>query len=133
MAFSDWLLEEIEKSGLSYSEIGRRAGFSHARISQVVSGDKPSADFCIAIAKGLDLPPTVALSRAGYLPRMDRKNELTEKLLHHFDQLPEPQQRNLLRVAWAMAQARDTDAPMTIELEPPGIPANPAAGESCET
>lgn len=39
--FSEWLNQEIEKRGWSYSELGRRAGISHSTISLVLS--KPPA------------------------------------------------------------------------------------------
>ena len=54
--------------GLSNSEIARRAGISQARISQVISGDNPTADLCLLIAKGLNVSPEDALRSAGYLP-----------------------------------------------------------------
>jgi len=68
MAFSEWLLQKIEESGLSYSEIGRRGGISHARISQVINGEKPGADFCVAVARGLKISPAEVLRQAGFLP-----------------------------------------------------------------
>jgi len=70
MTFSEWLLGKIEESGLSYSEIGRRGHISHARISQVISGESPGADFCIGVAKGLGLSPEDVLRRAGILPSL---------------------------------------------------------------
>jgi len=68
MTFNEWLLQEIERSGLSNSEIARRGGISHARISQVLAGQNPGADFCIGIARGLGLIPEDVLRRAGILP-----------------------------------------------------------------
>jgi transcriptional regulator with XRE-family HTH domain len=68
MDFRGWLRDEIKKHGLSYSELGRRGGISHARISQVLGGANPGPEFCIAVAKGLGADPTYALRLAGYLP-----------------------------------------------------------------
>lgn len=70
MAFNEWLLQKIEQSGLSYSELGRRGGISHARISQVVSGDKPGAEFCLAIARALGERPETVMRLAGLLPSL---------------------------------------------------------------
>jgi transcriptional regulator with XRE-family HTH domain len=68
MDFCEWLRGEIERQGLSYSELGRRGGISHARISQVLGGSNPGPEFCIAVAKGLGADPAYALRLAGYLP-----------------------------------------------------------------
>lgn len=67
MTFSEWLLKKIEDSGLSYSEIARRGGISHARISQVVNGARPGSDFCIAIAQAFGEDATHVLRLAGIL------------------------------------------------------------------
>lgn len=68
MDFIDWLRKTISDSNLSYNEIGRRGGISHARISQVLAGENPGADFCIGIARGLALDPVTVLRIAGILP-----------------------------------------------------------------
>ena len=73
MTFNEWLLQKIEESSLSYSEISRRSkaggykGISHARISQVVSGEMPGNRFCIAIARGLKIPREEVFRQAGKL------------------------------------------------------------------
>lgn len=53
MAFRDWLLDQIRTSGLSNSEIARRGGISHARISQVLRGEAPGEKFCRGIARAV--------------------------------------------------------------------------------
>ena len=70
MEFVDWLTGEIRQSGLSYSEIARRGGITHGRISQVMSGELPGANFCLGIARGLNLPPEEVMRRAGILPSL---------------------------------------------------------------
>ena len=70
MEFVDWLTGEIRQSGLSYSEIARRGGISHVRISQVMNGEPPGANFCLGIARGLNLPPEEVMRRAGILPSL---------------------------------------------------------------
>ena len=104
MDFGEWLLGEIEKSGLSYSEIGRRSGFSHARISQIVNGDKPSADFCIAISRALNLSPMLVLRRAGLIPQKSAGDEELEEFLFYYDNLPAELRRNLRLTAKALVR-----------------------------
>lgn len=69
MAFNDWLLIQIRKSGLSQSEIARRGGISHARISQVLAGETPGEKFCKGIAQGLNIPADIVFREAGKLPQ----------------------------------------------------------------
>lgn len=108
MAFNEWLLTQIEESGLSYSEIGRRAGFSHARISQVVNGDPASAEFCIAIAKALMIPPTTALRRAGYLSPIGIDDEEWEGLRYSYEILTDDGKRYIRTTIRALAQERES-------------------------
>jgi transcriptional regulator with XRE-family HTH domain len=68
MDFRGWLRGEIKRQRLSYSELGRRGGISHARISQVLAGSKPGPEFCLAVARGLGVDPADVLRLAGYLP-----------------------------------------------------------------
>lgn len=77
--FGEWLREKIDDSGMTYREIGRRAGFSHATISNIINGHrKPGIKFCRAIAKALVIPPDTVLRMAGLLPTMaDFEGDLT--------------------------------------------------------
>lgn len=87
-SFSHWLLEEFEARGLSYSEVARRGGISHARISQVIGGDKPGKRFCKSIAKALDYPDVVVFRKAGILPPAQEEDaEYWQELRHYLGQL----------------------------------------------
>jgi len=73
--FAKWLDAEIKKQDLSFSEIAKRSkangrrGISYARISQVVTaGETAGPDFCIAVARGLNLDPVLVLRKADILP-----------------------------------------------------------------
>ena len=51
-------------------EVARRSkgAISHSAISLLLSGKQPaSAEFCVGVAKGLGLPPTEVLRRAGQI------------------------------------------------------------------
>ena len=67
MDFIEWLTDKIRTGGLSYSELARRGGMSHARISQVMAGETPGADFCVKLARALGESPEYVLRLAGIL------------------------------------------------------------------
>lgn len=114
MTFSEWLLQEAEKADLSFAEIARRGGISHARISQVISGESPGWEFCLGIARGLKLPPETILRRAGILPSKPNSNERGERLLHHFNRLSEADQELAIALLEAMVSRYETPQTATM-------------------
>lgn len=116
--FSEWLLTEIESRGLSYSEVARRGGLSHARISQVISGSNPGADFCTSIARALDLPPERVFRIAGLLPPRIIGGEHPEQkaqLLDYFEALDERGRDTALAMLRTLYEQR---GPYAAELRP---------------
>jgi transcriptional regulator with XRE-family HTH domain len=74
--FVTWLTGEMDRRGWNNSELGRRAGLVPSAISQVISGTRnPGLEFCIKIAKPLDMTPEEVLMRAGLLPRLSAPEE----------------------------------------------------------
>lgn len=64
---SDYLARELQTRGWSMRELSRRSGMSHAQISNVINGDSNAGyEFCLAIAKALDVEPGTLLSMAGF-------------------------------------------------------------------
>lgn len=109
MNFQEWLAEQISKSGLSYSELGRRGGISHSRISQIINGDGlPGEKFCLAMGKALDLPPETVLKRAGHQIKMGsaHNREATTELLHHFDELDDEGKIEVIAIVKALKEVR---------------------------
>lgn len=96
MTFNEWLLGKIRESSLSNSEIGRRGGISHARISQVLAGEAPGVDFCKAIARGLQLPPEEVLRMAGHLPAVPPEVEDEREMIGLYRRLDAPVRRSML-------------------------------------
>jgi len=96
MTFSEWLLGKIRESGLSNSEIARRGGTSHARISQVLAGDAPGVDFCNAIARGLQVPPEEVLRKAGHLPAVPAEVEDEREVIGLYRRLEQPVRRSMV-------------------------------------
>ena len=97
--FSTWLITEIERRGWTYSEVGRRGGVTHARISQVISGDKPGADFCVAVARAFDLPPEEVFRRAGILPPTPEVDQDLQTCLWLWSQIEDNNTKSLILAA----------------------------------
>lgn len=94
-----WITEELEQRGWSFRELGRRAGISHATISNIVSGQsRPGLDFCSSVARAFNVPAETVLRRAGLLQaRSDTTPDLRE-LTFLYDQLEPTEQANVLRM-----------------------------------
>ena len=101
--FSQWLLDEIERRRMSYTEVGRLGGISHARISQVIAGEAPGKRFCRAIARAFRIPPEEVFRRAGILEPLPPTEEELELLRYLFNNLSEEDQRRVLAIARAFA------------------------------
>lgn len=68
-SFSEWLNQQIAGSGMTLREFGRRAGVSHATISNILGGQRgPGRNFLNAIAQVLEIPPDTVFRKAGFLP-----------------------------------------------------------------
>ena len=106
--FGQWLLEELERRDLSYSEVARRGGTSHARISQVISGGNPGVDFCHAIARALDIPPENVFRRAGLLPSESEQSEQAKLVLYLFERLSSGDRRTVLTIIRSILE-QETD------------------------
>lgn len=69
MTFGEYLKELRKSKGLTQKELAELSGFSNAEISKIESGDrkKPSPDLLKAIARHLEVPYELLMSKAGYL------------------------------------------------------------------
>lgn len=104
--FVEWFRERIAISGLTQREIAMRAGISEAQVSRVLSGERnPSSDFCINIARALNVPVDIALQKAGFLSA-NRDGVGFKEAAHLFHQLSDRQQEDMLAIMRAMIQAR---------------------------
>lgn len=64
-----WLVQELDRRGWSHNELARRAGMSQATVSSVLSGYRNAGtDFCVKVARTLDVAPEKVLRLAGILP-----------------------------------------------------------------
>ena len=75
---TSWLASEIKRRGWSIRELARRAGVSHTTAADVLSKQRdPTADFCLGIARALNMPPEEVLRRAGILPPLPAPEDET--------------------------------------------------------
>jgi len=109
LIFGRWLLKELEERGWSQSELAGRAGVSHGRISQIISGDIPTSKILVKLAYALRLRPEDVLRRAGILPPLPTNEEQGEavKLMELFDHLaPAERERVLEYVEFLLSRER---------------------------
>ncbi len=96
--FITWLIEELEKRGWSNSKLARNAGLVPSTISMVISGqNRPGFEFCVGVARALNHPPCKILRLAGLLPSQPEISEMTEEVLHLFEQLSKDKQKFALQ------------------------------------
>jgi transcriptional regulator with XRE-family HTH domain len=66
--FIPWLTRSITERGWSIRETARHAGISHTVISNILNGDQPTFDTCVALSQVFREPPEYILRLAGLLP-----------------------------------------------------------------
>lgn len=100
--FSEWLQEELEKRGWSQSELARRSGLTRQTINTLIKGrSEPQAETCLAIARGLNVPPETVLRAADLLPELpvpDRDPTLQE-LMDLMKRMSQEEREEILQYA----------------------------------
>lgn len=104
ITFGEWLDNECKKRGWSHGELGRRAGVSEGRVSQVCRGWKPGAKFLMAIAEPLGLSHYEVLQRAGATPPIKLNDAIRQELLEAFSALSPSEQQLALRLIRAIKE-----------------------------
>ena len=113
--FSDWLKSELEKRAWSQAELARRAGLNRATINSLLSGrNHPRAETCLAIARGLDIPPETALKAADLLPETELpdfdKDPTLQELFDIVKRLPKDERQQILEYTlWRYQQTNKED------------------------
>jgi transcriptional regulator with XRE-family HTH domain len=76
--FSVWVLGKLDKKGWTSATLARQAGIHPGGLSHILNGNRnPTAKTISAIAQALDVPPEIALRKAGILPA---KSDAAEQL-----------------------------------------------------
>ena len=116
--FTDWLYEELQKRNLSMRQASLKAGLSHTMVSDVLSEKiTVTPNFCLAIAKVLNLPGERVLRRAGLLPPApgDTNGDMTLKELWSILQtMDHAQLKEARRYLLYLARTDRTPAPETV-------------------
>jgi transcriptional regulator with XRE-family HTH domain len=100
-----WLNEQLNERGWSMRELARRSGLSHAVISLVLSKhNAPGLDFCVGVARALDVPPENVLRMAGLIPKRTTRQEMVDEILYHFEGLNEDDQLRVITMTWALSR-----------------------------
>lgn len=97
--FVDWLNNELNTKGWSYSELARRGGITHTSISQIINEKRqPGLKVARGIAKALDTPLVMILRKAGLLSPEPEGTPTSRELLYMFMQLDDEDQERILSI-----------------------------------
>jgi transcriptional regulator with XRE-family HTH domain len=68
--FSEWLNEQIQRSGLTQRALAKAAGVYPATISKLLNGKttRPDPESCLGLARALKIAPETIYRAAGLLP-----------------------------------------------------------------
>lgn len=100
-----YIERELSMRGWSVRELARRSELSAGGISDVMNDRaNPGVEFCKGISRALGVAPEYVFRLAGILPRRDKDAELTDEILHYFDQLEHTDKLRLITVAWSFTQ-----------------------------
>ena len=100
MDITQWLIEEVNKRGWSFRELGRRAGLSSGAISKIITGvSLPRWEFCRKVALAFNVPAEKVFRLAGLLPPEPKETTNMREMKHLFSQLsPKDQKRFIVFV-----------------------------------
>ena len=94
--FQEWLLNELEKRGMSQSELARTGNISQSQISNVISGSRsPGFDFCASVSQAFGLPIEQIYRIAGLLPPKPDQLPEIEEINYLLNQLS-PDEREII-------------------------------------
>lgn len=96
-AFSDWLVDEIEKREWSQSKLAKKANISRQAISDYINQRrKPDNEALRSIARALGISEQKAFYIAGEMTYQPGTDEDFEELKHLFSQMTEAEQEEFL-------------------------------------
>jgi transcriptional regulator with XRE-family HTH domain len=105
--FVTWLNEALRSRGWSNSELARRAGIAPSAISMILSGQRGvGPDICNALARALDVPPSLVFQKAELLPNEAGIAPGIRELSHLYDQLNDQDQKEVLTVVRALVREK---------------------------
>lgn len=95
--FSEWLVDELRKRGMTQADLARASGISRGGISNLINQVRnPDAETCLAISRALNLPPETVFRAAGLLPPVSPAIALSEEVMYLLQKLPVEEQERFL-------------------------------------
>ena len=104
-----WLQKRMQDRGWSLRHTSIQAGLSHGRLSQIMNGDPPGIDVCVALAQLFDVQLELIMYLAGYPVRDPREVYDTEvaRFADFLQQKPVPMRKKILRLIRSMLDLSD--------------------------
>lgn len=97
--FGIWLNAELIKRDWSQSDLAKKSGLSRGTISNIMSGLRGvGTDSLNAIAKALQLSPSIVFQAAGLLPPAAEGGEEREEMKYLFSRLTPEDRREILEL-----------------------------------
>jgi len=108
-AFTNWLIEEMNKRGWSQAELARRAGISRGAVANLINGQrKPGPETCEGIARAFRYPADKVFQLAGLLPESgDNEDPRLARLNRMMAQLPADDQDDIIAMVEAYIERRE--------------------------
>ena len=98
--FVDWLLDEMNRQGLSQAELAKKAGVSRTAISNLLNGSRGAGiNLLNALAKGLELPIEEVLIAAGIRQSDPERPPGFEEWIYIYLNASEDQRQEMLAYA----------------------------------
>lgn len=95
--FGVWLNAELIKRDWSQSDLAKKSGLSRGTVSHIMSGLRGvGSDSLNAIARALQMSPSIVFQAAGLLPPAAEGGEEQEELKYLFSQLSAEGRREIL-------------------------------------
>ena len=103
MTLGEYIFTELANKNLNQADLSRMTNTTEATISRVVRGDRrPSIKLCHAIAKALDVPANVVLTKAGIVQVASDYNDLVSSIAYKASMLTRKDQDVLLKIIEAL-------------------------------
>lgn len=102
--FGHWLIQKRRAAGLTQRELARRVSISKSYVSALERSEsqgatghpvRPKLEKVDALAEALGVPVSEARLAAGYAPPDLYTNQIDQRLLNHFRELPENAQHDV--------------------------------------
>jgi transcriptional regulator with XRE-family HTH domain len=119
MKFGQWLSLELKKKNLSQRAFSKLCGESQSNISKVILGKiDPTMQFCVSVARGLDVQPAEVIHRAGYRDVLPLPyDKITRDVAETMREMTDQDKAYLLTLARVMKEGRAIYLPEVRDVE----------------